>query len=358
MTMTKINIREIITNPNQPREYFDDKALAELAESIKNDGLMTPIMVRPLGDKYEIVQGERRYRASKMAGLSEVSVNIREMNDVDAFHLAVIENIQREQLSPIEEAQAFMKYVEMGFTHEQIAKKVSKGRTYVTSRLRLLKLMPELQDWIASKKIAQGHVVQLLKYETDVMKHIGKDEENAVQKMFYERFRDTSKISVNDVKKWGDDLKVDILSAIIHVFFDAGDEFAYLKYYCEEHHLNINTVKREDIEFLLQCNLENRKPGEKLSKIYARFEELEYNLFDSDIAKDEIWESRGLKYFGERSLEEIASSIKEKLVIVEQTKSDMVATYRKYGLIEDADRIEKLTVHEYMDEIVSRDTLK
>src|SRR5690606_776554 len=126
-----------------------------------------PILVRPIKDKqYEIVQGERRFRAHQLNGMEEIEVKIRELNDEDAFHLAVIENIQREQLTPIEEAQAYLKYVEMGYTHEQIAHKVSKSRTHVTTRLRLLKLLPFIQDWIAEGVLSEGHAKQILKMES------------------------------------------------------------------------------------------------------------------------------------------------------------------------------------------------
>src|SRR5690606_13026930 len=115
-----IQLSEIITNPNQPRKHFDEQAHQELAESIKKDGLQEAILVRPKGDKFEIVQGERRYRAPKLAGLESIQAKVREVDDEEAFHLAVIENIQREQLSPIEEARAFARYVELGYTHEEI----------------------------------------------------------------------------------------------------------------------------------------------------------------------------------------------------------------------------------------------
>lgn len=165
----KIKLTEMVINYNQPRKYFDEEKLNELALSIVADELQEPILVRPMeGGKYEIVQGERRYRAHQLAGLNEIEVKIKELNDENAFHLSVIENIQREQLTPIEEAHAFMKYVEMGYTHEQIAEKVSKSRTYVTSRLRLLKLVPYIHDWIAKGILSDGHAKQILKMESIV----------------------------------------------------------------------------------------------------------------------------------------------------------------------------------------------
>ncbi|MET3210803.1 UNVERIFIED_CONTAM: ParB/RepB/Spo0J family partition protein [Paenibacillus sp. PvR008] len=136
-----IPMSNIQPNPNQPRKQFDEESLRELADSIVADGLQSPILVRRVGEGYEIVQGERRYRAHVLAGLSSIRAEIRDLSDTEAFHLAVIENIQREQLTDIEEAHAFQNYVELGYTHEQVAEKVKKSRTYVTSKLRLLKLI-------------------------------------------------------------------------------------------------------------------------------------------------------------------------------------------------------------------------
>ncbi|WP_052759477.1 ParB/RepB/Spo0J family partition protein [Paenibacillus sp. DMB20] len=122
--MTKELILEsIVVNPDQPRKHFDEESLRQLAESIKADGLQSPILVRPKAGNFEIVQGERRYRAHVIAGLGTIRADVRELSDEDAFHLAVIENIQREQLTEMEEARAFQRYVELGLTHDAIAKK-------------------------------------------------------------------------------------------------------------------------------------------------------------------------------------------------------------------------------------------
>src|SRR5690606_22499674 len=157
MNLKTIKLSEIITNPNQPRKHFDEQALQELAESIKKDGLQEAILVRPKGDKFEIVQGERRYRAHKLAGLESIQAKVREVDDEDAFHLAVIENIQREQLSPIEEARAFLWYSHNGLTQDEIAEKVKKTRDYVASKLRLLNLSETVQSIIERGEIKEGH---------------------------------------------------------------------------------------------------------------------------------------------------------------------------------------------------------
>ncbi|WP_186731319.1 ParB/RepB/Spo0J family partition protein [Rummeliibacillus suwonensis] len=309
--MTKIKISEIITNPNQPREYFDDKALAELAESIKNDGLMTPIMVRPLGDKYEIVQGERRYRASKMAGLSEVPVNIREMNDVDAFHLAVIENIQREQLSPIEEAQAFMKYVEMGFTHEQIAQKVSKGRTYITTKLRLLNLSPEIQDWIAEGRLAEGHAKKILTAKNDICRlmevcrflHGTEDSFEYIQRLLMFYFKDKEKISVKDIENYLSKFKYLLIRSELYwlSFLAFPEEIKQRESIQQsafiavsialEMGANYSEISVDDVRFMFDYALKNKNGDTKAWKIYKALEEWEgfirFNRF-KEMEQEEI----------------------------------------------------------------------
>lgn len=217
----EIRISEIKPNPNQPRKHFDEGALHELAESIKADGLQAPILVRPKDGGYEIVQGERRYRAHEIAGLETISAEVKEISDDDAFHLAVIENIQREQLSPIEEAQAFYRYVEMGYTHEQIAEKVSKSRTFVTTRLRLLNLSQDIQDWIAEGRLSEGHAKVLLTAKKDLCRlietckalHGDLSPFEFVQEKFIKDHQDYQKISVRDVSEWLDIFKYLVVSS-------------------------------------------------------------------------------------------------------------------------------------------------
>src|SRR5690606_12651794 len=210
MNLKTIKLTEIVANPNQPRKHFDEQALQEIAEPIKKDGLQEPILVRPKGDKYEIVQGERRYRAHKLAGLETIQAKVKEVDDEDAFHLAVIENIQREQLTPIEEARAFARYVEMGYTHEEIAKKVSKGRTYVTQRLRLLNLITEIQDMIAKGILSKGHAEVLLASKNKIANSLEVslatqktwDSFEFIQRKFINEFKEVEKISVKDVESF------------------------------------------------------------------------------------------------------------------------------------------------------------
>lgn len=206
----EVQINEIVPNPNQPRKHFDEESIRELAESIQADGLQSPILVRPKDGRFEIVQGERRYRAHEIAGLETIRAEVREITDDDAFHLAVIENIQREQLTAIEEAQAFLKYTELGMTHEEIAKRVSKTRDYITSKLRLLQLSQPIQDMIARREIKEGHAKQILRLKPILNRICTKktvitfqfDLFELFQQKFTHYFWDKKPISVNDVKNW------------------------------------------------------------------------------------------------------------------------------------------------------------
>jgi len=158
-----VRIAEIEQNRSQPRKHFDDEALTELAESIQAHGMLQPIVVRPIGDKrYQIVAGERRWRAAKRIGLSEVPVIIREMSESEASQIAMIENLQRENLSPIEEAmgyQALMQQFHM--TQEEVAKTVGRSRPAVANSLRLLNLPVLVQEYLEKGKITVGHAKAL-----------------------------------------------------------------------------------------------------------------------------------------------------------------------------------------------------
>lgn len=160
----KLKISEIEPNRSQPRKDFDEEALSELADSIAKHGLLQPILVRPLTlGGYEIVAGERRYRASRMAGLTEVPVIIRELTESETMELALIENLQREDLSPLEEAQGYdVLITEHGFTQEEVAKSVGKSRPAIANALRLLKLPDSIAEFLKEDKISAGHARALL----------------------------------------------------------------------------------------------------------------------------------------------------------------------------------------------------
>lgn len=164
----KLNISEIEPNRSQPRKEFDEQALSELAESISKHGLLQPLLVRPLPlGGYEIVAGERRYRACRMAGLNEVPVIIRELGEAETMELALIENLQREDLTPLEEAEGYRVLMdEHGFTQEEVASSVGKSRPAVANALRLLKLPEEVRELLAEGRITAGHARALLSLES------------------------------------------------------------------------------------------------------------------------------------------------------------------------------------------------
>ena len=159
-----ININEIEPNRDQPRKNFDEEALKELADSIAMYGVIQPLLVRPLSDGgYQLIAGERRWRASRMAGLTQVPVVVREMNDEEAMELALIENLQREDLNPIEEAEGFKLLMDTySFTQEQAAEKVGKSRPAVANALRLLSLPESVLDMVKQGIISSGHARTLI----------------------------------------------------------------------------------------------------------------------------------------------------------------------------------------------------
>lgn len=160
---TKISINDIEPNRGQPRTHFDEEALDELADSIKQYGIIEPLVVQKKGKRYEIIAGERRFRAARKAGLKEVPVVVREFADADVFVIALLENIQREDLNPIEEAQAYQRLIEeLNLKQEDVANKVSKKRSTITNSMRLLKLPKEIRDMLSVGSISEGHGRALL----------------------------------------------------------------------------------------------------------------------------------------------------------------------------------------------------
>ena len=161
-----LRISELEPNREQPRKDFDEKAMAELADSISQHGVLQPLLVRPIfGGGYQIVAGERRWRAARMAGLSEVPAMVREMNDGEVMELALIENLQREDLTPLEEARGYQTLLEKyELTQEEVAKTVGKSRPAVANAMRLLGLPQEIQDMVERGELSAGHGRALLAF--------------------------------------------------------------------------------------------------------------------------------------------------------------------------------------------------
>lgn len=160
---TIVKINEVEPNKNQPRRTFDEDALLELAESIKQHGVIQPLIVKKRDKYYEIIAGERRWRAAKMAGLKEIPIVIKDLSNQEIMEVALIENIQREDLNPIEEAQAYQRLIkEYNYKQDELAERVSKSRVAVTNSMRLLKLDERVQKMIIDDMISAGHARALL----------------------------------------------------------------------------------------------------------------------------------------------------------------------------------------------------
>ena len=168
----EVDIDEILPNRFQPRIQFDEEEILELSDSIKEHGVIQPIVVRTIGDKYEIIAGERRYKASVLAGKETVPVIIKNLNDRDSAEIALIENVQRKNLTPIEEALSYKKILDMGYiTQENLAVKLGKSQSSIANKIRLLNLSDEVQEALLENKISERHARSLLKLETSKMQN-------------------------------------------------------------------------------------------------------------------------------------------------------------------------------------------
>ena len=188
--VVSIPIDLIEPDPRQPRKYFHEEKIRELAESIRLHGLLQPILVRPTEKgTYQIVHGERRYRACRLLGLKKINCIIRDLPNEEVPVIQLIENLQREDLTPLEEAQIYKRLVEeFGFTHEEIARMIGKSREYVSNKLRLLKLPKTVQEALIEGKITEGHAKAILSVKKE-------DQERVFQKVVEENFtvRDTER---------------------------------------------------------------------------------------------------------------------------------------------------------------------
>ncbi len=195
-----MDINKVEPNREQPRKKFDEDALLELSESIKQFGVLQPLLVTERKDYYEIIAGERRWRAAKMAGLKEVPVIIKKLTEQEIMEISLIENIQRENLNPIEEALAYKKLInEFNLKQDEVAERVSKSRTAVTNAMRLLKLNDKVQQMVIDEMLTTGHARALLAIEDEDMQH------TVAQQIFDEKLsvRDTEKLvkSIQNGKK-------------------------------------------------------------------------------------------------------------------------------------------------------------
>lgn len=222
-----MNINKVEPNREQPRKKFDEDALLELSDSIKQFGVLQPLLVVERDDYYEIVAGERRWRAAKMAGVKEVPVIIRKLTEKEIMEISLIENIQREDLNPIEEAQAYKRLLtEFNLKQDEVAERVSKSRTAVTNAMRLLKLNDKVQQMLIDEMLTTGHARALLAIEDQEKQY------EVAQKIFDEKLsvRDTEKLVKNiQNQKPEDAISVDKIDPqLLAVYHDLEEQMKVL----------------------------------------------------------------------------------------------------------------------------------
>lgn len=248
----KIKISEVEPNREQPRKKFDEDSLMELAESIKQFGVLQPLLVQKKDDYYEIIAGERRWRAAKLAGIKEIPVIIKEFSNQEVVEISLIENIQRENLNPIEEAQAYKRLMgEFHLKQDEIAERVSKSRTAVTNSIRLLKLDERVQQMVVEEMISTGHARALLAIEDGECQH------TVAMRIFDE------KLSVRETEKLVKDLqtpkkeKKPVIDTQMDIIYQQLEEKikSIVGTKVEIHHKSNNKGKIE-IEYYSQAELE------------------------------------------------------------------------------------------------------
>ncbi|MBQ2668387.1 MAG: ParB/RepB/Spo0J family partition protein [Clostridia bacterium] len=245
----ELNINELEPNRAQPRKNFSDEAMRELADSIAQHGVLQPLLVRPLlSGGYQIVAGERRWRASRMAGLMTVPALIRELTDSEVMQLALIENLQREDLSPLEEANGYQSLMdEFGFTQEEISKTVGKSRPAVTNALRLLNLPEEVRSMLERGEMTAGHARTLLSFKDsaalhDAAKRVAKEGISVRELEKLAKKANTEKAEAEKVKttrriRYYDEAELalcDALNRVVHVAGSKKKGVLTIEFYGEE----------------------------------------------------------------------------------------------------------------------------
>lgn len=248
----KVKISEVEPNREQPRKKFDEDALVELAESIKQFGILQPLLVQKKNDYYEIIAGERRWRAAKLAGVKEIPVIIKEFSGQEIVEISLIENIQREDLNPIEEAQAYKRLMEeFHLKQDEIADRVSKSRTAVTNSIRLLKLDDKVQEMVVDEMISTGHARTLLSIDDKDLQY------SVAMKIFDEKLsvRETEKLvkEILQPKKEKKPVTETQIDVIYHQLEEKIKSIVGTK--VAIHHKNNNKGKIE-IEYYSQAELE------------------------------------------------------------------------------------------------------
>ncbi len=244
--LTLVSIHEIRPNTRQPRKDFDDDTIAELTASIKEKGIIQPIVVRQSGSGYEIIAGERRWRAAQRAGIVKVPVVVKDATDMEALELALIENLQREDLNPIEEASGYQHLIEVyGLTHEEVSVQIGKDRSTITNHLRLLRLSEEAKRALIEGEITAGHARALLSLESIsdanlVLQAIRKKKlsvrttESLIRNMSKEKRPGIKPVSADPyLERIADDLK-GALSTQVRIIYNKGKGRIEIDYYSDD----------------------------------------------------------------------------------------------------------------------------
>ncbi len=218
-TDNQVELELIDPNPFQPRRHFDPEALAELSQSIKAMGVLQPILVRPWGDRFQLVSGERRVRAARLVGLERIPAVVRDVSDHEAMEMALVENLQRADLNPVEVAKGYQKLQqELGWTQEQIGDRVGKSRPHITNHLRILGLDEEIQGWIAMGDLTLAHakaVLAIVPPAQKILSQRARDEQWTVKRLEaeIEKFKEGKGLSVTSTESTGSNPDVHLRSA-------------------------------------------------------------------------------------------------------------------------------------------------
>ena len=295
-----VSLDDIIPNRFQPRLSFDEDALNELAKSIRQHGIIQPLVLRKVGNKYEIIAGERRYKASYIAGLTKVPAVIIDLNDNESAEVAIVENIQRKNLSPIEEAKSYKKLLDRGYlTQDELASRMGKTQGFISNKLRLLNLSSEVQDALLNNQISERHARSLLKIDNE------DDQQEILSRIINDR------LNVRDT------------DALISSFL-TGEEFVPVS--------NLSTISNEEIKentnldfnTFFQSNDEKEETeeneGEEVlsieDKVYPAIEDKVYTPIETTTSKLLGSSSNGYKEVVNKKIKDFVESLREEGITV------------------------------------------
>lgn len=289
--IVELDLNDILPNRFQPRIKFNEESIIELSESIKEHGVLQPIIVRPIGDKYEIVTGERRYKASVLAGLKTIPTRILDVNDKDSAEIALIENVQRKDLTPIEEAISYKKILDMGYlTQEQLASKLGRSQSTIANKIRLLNLCDEVQEALMEEKISERHARSLLRLEKssmqrDMLKRIIKERltvrkvDDEIKKILDDQVLDQEITNEINGDSDSSNSKEDDVSDVV----DITDLFINLEDDKTDDNKNLSdTSKNETIDSIEDLNSKIKNETEKIEEENGETDNMMNNMQDID----------------------------------------------------------------------------